>query len=444
MSDPIRCRLAVLAAAASLALAASVPGRAADLGGDCCADLEERVAALESTTVRKGNKHVSLTISGRVHAGVMWWQDNSTGLDPNYDFDHHSDAYFGNTAGSANRVLLDGEAKISPDLAAGFTMTVRTPFGGVDSQIEHQTSGTPLSEDTYVYLRSERLGELRLGNMYSASDDAYYNDFGSPGIVGGLAAQRFVPDFALRASNESGVLTDVTYSHVLYELSDSAENRLMYVSPTLGGFVFKADLGGDDTASAGLNYSVTKGRFNLSAGVGYQVSRREDGLSPGGDQGVQLDSSAAEPLTDAEHTTLRALGLSASVFDSSTGLFLTGEYSVAYADIAGRQDATNWYARTGWTKDISGMGATTLDVQYERTDNLLANNTSAHLWGVGLDQAIDAVASNVYLHYQHDSFDTSGVVTAADNLDTGVECGATCTVDKQSIDSVTAGMIVRF
>jgi hypothetical protein len=27
----------------------------ADLGGDCCADLEERVAELEATTVRKGN-----------------------------------------------------------------------------------------------------------------------------------------------------------------------------------------------------------------------------------------------------------------------------------------------------------------------------------------------------------------------------------------------------
>ena len=32
------------------------PAKAADLGGDCCADLEERVAELEATTVRKGNK----------------------------------------------------------------------------------------------------------------------------------------------------------------------------------------------------------------------------------------------------------------------------------------------------------------------------------------------------------------------------------------------------
>ncbi len=37
-----------------------LPAKAADLGGDCCADLEERVAELEATTVRKGNKKVSV------------------------------------------------------------------------------------------------------------------------------------------------------------------------------------------------------------------------------------------------------------------------------------------------------------------------------------------------------------------------------------------------
>ena len=47
--------------------------QAADLGGNCCADLEERIAELEATTVRKGNRKVSLTISGWVAEQVMWW-----------------------------------------------------------------------------------------------------------------------------------------------------------------------------------------------------------------------------------------------------------------------------------------------------------------------------------------------------------------------------------
>ena len=51
------------------------PAKAADLGGDCCADLEERVADLEATTVRKGNKKVSVQIYGKVNYATMWWDD---------------------------------------------------------------------------------------------------------------------------------------------------------------------------------------------------------------------------------------------------------------------------------------------------------------------------------------------------------------------------------
>jgi hypothetical protein len=39
--------------------------KSADLGGDCCAALEERVAELEATTVDTGNKKVSITMSVR-------------------------------------------------------------------------------------------------------------------------------------------------------------------------------------------------------------------------------------------------------------------------------------------------------------------------------------------------------------------------------------------
>src|SRR6188768_4586547 len=51
------------------------PAKAADLGGDCCADLEERVAELEATTVRKGNKKVSVTLTGWVAEQVVYWDD---------------------------------------------------------------------------------------------------------------------------------------------------------------------------------------------------------------------------------------------------------------------------------------------------------------------------------------------------------------------------------
>ena len=58
-------------------LMGTAPARAADLGGDCCADLEERIAELEATTARKGNRKVSLEISGQVNEAVLWWDDGA-------------------------------------------------------------------------------------------------------------------------------------------------------------------------------------------------------------------------------------------------------------------------------------------------------------------------------------------------------------------------------
>jgi hypothetical protein len=55
---------AVIVGAVGALVFARKPAKAADLGGDCCADLEDRVAELEATTVRKGNKKVSVQIYG--------------------------------------------------------------------------------------------------------------------------------------------------------------------------------------------------------------------------------------------------------------------------------------------------------------------------------------------------------------------------------------------
>jgi hypothetical protein len=62
-----------LAAAAGLFVGgvAMPSAKAADLGGDCCADLEERVAELEATTARKGNRRMSLTVTGQVNKLVI-------------------------------------------------------------------------------------------------------------------------------------------------------------------------------------------------------------------------------------------------------------------------------------------------------------------------------------------------------------------------------------
>src|SRR4029079_19451782 len=102
---------ALFAAAATALLGSFAPAtaEAADLGGDCCADLEERVAELEATTVRKGNKKVKVELYGRVNRVVNAWDDGA-----------EQNAYVLNNSYSSTRFGMRGKAKITDDWSSGF------------------------------------------------------------------------------------------------------------------------------------------------------------------------------------------------------------------------------------------------------------------------------------------------------------------------------------
>ncbi|MES1179954.1 MAG: porin, partial [Hyphomicrobium sp.] len=85
---------------------------AADLGGNCCADLEERIAELEATTARKGNRKVSLTVSGWVGQQVTWWDDGG-----------ESNVYVHDLGSTlASHVKFTGQATILPGWTAGYVL----------------------------------------------------------------------------------------------------------------------------------------------------------------------------------------------------------------------------------------------------------------------------------------------------------------------------------
>ncbi|HYD15838.1 MAG TPA: porin, partial [Hyphomicrobium sp.] len=90
----------------------SLSAHAADLGGDCCADLEERIAELEATTARKGNRKVSLTISGYIAQEITAWDDGS-----------ESNVYIhGLGPTQASHVKFNGQATIVPGWTAGYLL----------------------------------------------------------------------------------------------------------------------------------------------------------------------------------------------------------------------------------------------------------------------------------------------------------------------------------
>ena len=106
--------LSALVAAGVLAGGFATSASAADLGGNCCADLEERIAELEATTARKGNRKVSLTVSGWVNQQITFWDDGA-----------ESNVYIhdlGTTLGS--HVKFTGQATIAPGYSAGYVLHI--------------------------------------------------------------------------------------------------------------------------------------------------------------------------------------------------------------------------------------------------------------------------------------------------------------------------------
>ena len=158
---------------------------AADLGGNCCADLEERIAELEATTARKGNRKVSLTISGWVAEQVMWWDDGA-----------ERNTYVGGLGTTlASHVNFTGQATIMPGWYAGYVLQLEMiehdPLGqwpGSD-----QAPGSRLLRSagvnyaavfySYWFVKSDHLGKVSVGLAVSARDNTAILVDGSGSLV---------------------------------------------------------------------------------------------------------------------------------------------------------------------------------------------------------------------------------------------------------------------
>ena len=110
---PTRATRSLALAIAGLFSGAGVPALGADLGSDCCADLEERIAELEATAARKGNRKVSFTVSGWINEAIFAWDDGT-----------QRGAYEGTNLIEQPRVRFIGEVEISKAWSAGYGLEI--------------------------------------------------------------------------------------------------------------------------------------------------------------------------------------------------------------------------------------------------------------------------------------------------------------------------------
>ena len=173
-------RLAIAAAAgifmSGYALSSAQAG---GLGGDCCADLEERVAELEATTVRKGNRKVSLKLSGQVNRSLLWWDD---GFEDN--------VYSVDNSNTSTRFRLTGKVGILPGVSAGYKMEfdVETARSGSVDQIDDDRGQSEGDGDLEVrvaewWIKNDTLGKLTVGQGSPATDDLVKINLGGTAVA---------------------------------------------------------------------------------------------------------------------------------------------------------------------------------------------------------------------------------------------------------------------
>jgi hypothetical protein len=439
-------RLALFAAAGLFVGGVAMPSaKAADLGGDCCADLEERVAELEATTARKGNRKMSLTITGQVHRMIMYWDDGKG-----------NDTYYGiDNTNSSSRFSLLGSAKVTPTVSMGFEIMIEVEAGGTSSKLSQfdedgkvgsQISGTGAASfngsnvDAYFgdarrvnwWIEDKNLGRLTVGRGESAGaittiDLAGIGQAASPSVV--LTQGSFL------IRGPAGQYYAVTWG----SLGDPAANQgrtelLRYDSPSLMGFIFSASIGeAGDYWGTMLRYAGEFSGFRIAAAIGYEnITDRQTSASP---SAGPADLATPEPE-------VKAWGAGLSIMHVPSGLFAQGHYMAAeyscngapasgyWGQVDCKSDSTQWLVQAGIAKNWFGIGNTALYGEYSVSNDWGAVSTAAGrsfsaatipgavavpgvrgteltVWGVGIVQQVDAAASTLYLTYRNFQADIS-------------------------------------
>ncbi|MET0659429.1 MAG: porin, partial [Steroidobacteraceae bacterium] len=226
--------LSALVAAGLLAGGLSVTSaNAADLGGNCCADLEERIAELEATTARKGNRKVSLTISGWVAEQVAYYDD---GVESNVYV-----SGIGTTLSS--HVKFTGQATISPGWTAGYVLHLESDSNEplAISNDNPNTGSAVIALQSYWFIKSEHLGKVSLGKQSQASDNTAILVDGSGSLVPANWVMFEGGSFNL---NQNGGPTGLAWGDVNFcngvalglggDCNGVTENVIRYDSPTFG------------------------------------------------------------------------------------------------------------------------------------------------------------------------------------------------------------------
>lgn len=344
------CALYALMASAALCLQSGA-AKSADFGGNCCADLEERIAELEATTARKGNRKVSLTISGWVTEQIMGWDDSI-----------ESDAYVGTSLNDlGTRLHFDGNAQINAEWSAGYSLRLDiTGANGFVQDANNATGGEgpPGLLNSYWWIKSERLGRVSVGRQSHASDDNWVDLSGAGSIFAANLVIfdgqnfNFVPEgTGTRAKARWGdIATCYTVGVGIFaDCAGDRTNSVRYDTPTWNGFTLSTSWGQDDFWDVALRHSGEFGAFKTAFGAAYHNNK---------DQRINA-------ITDTE-----IWQVNFAFLHTPTGLFGSVHYGHEIPD--GFKSADQLYLKAGIRANLNPLGSTVFYGEYGQDNDMFA------------------------------------------------------------------------
>jgi len=414
-----------LAAAAGLFVGAMAftPAKAADLGGDCCADLEERVAELEATTARKGNRVVSLQVSGRVNRAILAWDDGED-----------SDVYHIDNDHSSSRLGFSGSAALKPGWTTGFDVVfnVQEADSSQVDQVNHDTndSGKPVAFDirrARVYFESAQFGRITLGQGQSASDGTAEVDLGGGNYY---SDPLYNTSFFVRLDGQGeGQFGNLTWGDLGFNLDGAGRtNNVRYDTPSIYGFILSASAGENDYADIALRFSKEWNSIRFAAAAGYVWADEPDRLGNDDTEVEQFSSSA-------------------SIIHVPSGLFLTGAYSTRDQEDA-ISDDDFYFVKGGVNRNFTGYGNTSIFVAYAKQegfsegeqfdafataddigdedfdDDYTLVSSEVDRYAFGINQNFASAATDIYLHFEYNEADLLSEAQSEEGTTTQFDPGA--------------------
>lgn len=461
----------VLSSLLVLALPAHSSAEAADFGGDCCADLEERIAELEATTARKGNRKVSLSVTGQVSQALLSWDDGGA-----------QDTYQVTNSNSSNRLRFDGSAQISPEFTAGYYLELgmNSPSSsGVSQRTDESGDGAPNLRHSMWYLQSKSLGSVSVGLGAPATDGIIGYNLGGHSVAADSDTAAFGGGLFTRDSGtgtlnsrSSGNTISLRWRRFLEKLDTSRANIVRYDSPVFRGLAVSASYGEDDFWDVSLRYAKKFDRFRFAAGAGYYRQTDEDEDTFGWPRGGDRD-----PEGPSGNTEISEWKGSASLIHEPTGLFVSGAYvhrefggtdlgTVTFAcftsadavairaqgvECQNRPDFDYYWVSGGIKHKFIDLGWTSIYAEYGRSEDAVTGlnvsvrsalggdidyvtSSTMELWGAGIVQHVSSAQMDLFVSYRHFTADVTGLEST----------GAAISAPLEDTDLVLMGSRIRF